>query len=152
MVEEGVLGPDHVEDADHRKGRRVRFPRDRVDGRRARRAITPAEHVRANDEELVRVQRAARTDELLPPARRGVLARRRGVRGRREPRVQQDRVVPRGRERPPRLVRDVKLGQRLGAIRERERAHVAVRLVRGRGRTRVGRFRPGGRGVVIGRA
>ena len=150
VIEEGELSPDHVEDADHGKRRRVGFPRSRIDGRRARRPITPAEDVRADDEELVRVQRAPGTDELFPPARRGVLARRRGVRRRRESRVQQDHVIPRGRERPPRLVRDVKLGQRRGGVvRQRERgAHVAVRLVGGRRRTRVRRFRPGGRGVA----
>ncbi len=146
MVQQGELRADHIEDADDGERSRVRLARRGVDRRGSRRSVAPAEHVRADDEELLRVQRAPRPDELLPPAGRWILARRRGVRGPGQPRVQQYRIVARGRQRPPGLVCDVKLRKRRG-VGQRERLRVVVRLVGGRGGSPVRRLWAGGRGV-----
>ena len=74
VVGEPGLGAHHVADRDHREARAVRAAVDGVRRRRPGRALAAAEHVRAHDEPAVGVDRPARTDHPLPPARRRVPA------------------------------------------------------------------------------
>src|SRR5262249_4134468 len=95
----------------------------------ARRAVAGAERVVADDEPAVRVDRTSGSDHLLPPARRGVLGRGPRVAARRETRRQEERVVLRGREAAPRLVRERHLRD-LAAAPEPERPRDAERAIR----------------------
>lgn len=111
VVQQAKLRANHVEYGDDGKAGRVWLLSARLDGGRARRAVAPSEDIRADDEELVRVQREPGSNELLPPALGLVQLGGGGVRGRGETGVQEDDVVPRGRERAPSLVGDVEFWQ-----------------------------------------
>ncbi len=67
-VDQHGLGADHVGDGDHREAQAVGPSGFRVDRGRTGRAHAAADHVRADDEVLCRVERAALADDLGPPA------------------------------------------------------------------------------------
>ena len=109
------------------------------DRRRTRRALAAAEHVGAHDEVAVGVDRPARADHALPPARRGMAAvrsaRRRGChrsrRGRRERRWRPwRRARPRSRRRCRRRAAARRLRARTDG-RRRSRGTGDGRLVAG---------------------
>ena len=109
VVEKMRLRPHHVADRHHGERQAVRPPRFRVDGGRPRAAVARSDHVRADDEIFLRVQRAARADQEVPPPRlllRRVLprkeTRRVGAPGERV--LHQDGVALLAVELPVRLV------------------------------------------------
>ena len=67
-VEQSHLDIDHLRDGNRRKRLSERSTRRGVAGRRAGRPATPAKTVRADDKELIRVYRAAWSDQRFPPA------------------------------------------------------------------------------------
>ena len=121
VVGERGFDRDLVADRDAGEARSVRLAVGRV-RRRARRALTAAEHVRAHHEPAVGVERRAGPDHAVPPAGDGVTRSRGpgGVTVAGERVQHQHRVRRVGRERPPRLVRDRDRGQ-VAARFERQR-------------------------------
>ncbi len=69
MVDEQFLGIDHVPDRDDGKCCTVGFSGRRIFRRRAGRSLAPADHIRADHKIPVGVERLARTDNRIPPAR-----------------------------------------------------------------------------------
>jgi len=69
MVEQGFLRGDNVADRDVRKIRTIGSAGLRVDAAGIGRAKGRAEHVRGDDEQLVRIDRLARPDQAIPRAR-----------------------------------------------------------------------------------
>ena len=69
VIEQHRLRPHHVVDGDDGKIKAPRLTRLRVGRGRAGRAHAAADHVRANDEIALRVDRPAGADHGLPPAR-----------------------------------------------------------------------------------
>ncbi len=109
VVEKMGLRAHHVADRHDGERQPVRPPRSRVDRGRPRAAVARSDHVRADDEIFLRVQRAARTDQEVPPPRlllRRILprkeSRRVGAPG--EGVLDQDGVAPLPVELPVRLV------------------------------------------------
>ena len=74
-IEPALLGADHVTDRDVREGQAVGPARIEIDRGRATGTLATAQHVRAEDEELVRVECLAGTDQIVPPARLAVVER-----------------------------------------------------------------------------
>ena len=72
VVDEFLLGADHVADGHHREAEAVGAAGGRVDRRRAGAAGAAAEDVRADDEVAVGVDGPARPDHVVPPAGAGV--------------------------------------------------------------------------------
>ncbi len=68
MVDQGRLRADHVADGDEGEIEPVGRARRRIGRGRPGGAQAAAQHVRADDEEAVRVDRPARSDQHLPPA------------------------------------------------------------------------------------
>jgi hypothetical protein len=94
-LQELKLRPNHVLHSNGRKVRPVRPARSGVYGPRARGAVARPQHIDAHNKVLVRVQGAARSDKLLPPAGARVELVARRVSVRRKPRVEENRVVAR---------------------------------------------------------
>ena len=69
MIDQHLLQPHHVANGDYRKRHGIRTTRGGVDGRGSRRAAATAQHIRTDDEILVGVERLARPDHVVPPAR-----------------------------------------------------------------------------------
>ena len=69
IVEERRLRPHHVANRHQWKIESVRLASRRVDFGGSRRSHAAADHVRADDEEAVRVDGLSRPDEDIPPAR-----------------------------------------------------------------------------------
>ncbi len=108
LLDQHGLGADHVGDGDHRKGQAEGLAGRRVGGGRAGRAHAAAEHVRADDEVALRVERQPRPDHPVPPAglagqrvfRGDVLVRGQGV-------ADEDRVAAIGVESSVSLEGDI---------------------------------------------
>ena len=107
-VGEQDLDRNLIADRDRRKSGAVRVPGRGIDRRRTGRALAPAEHVRADHEEPVRVDRALRTDKCVPPPGLGVtwLRAAGGMTVAGERVEHEHRVRSIGGERAPRLVGD----------------------------------------------
>src|SRR5665647_3341020 len=95
-------------------------PRTSVGRQRGRtgRALASTQDVAGHDEPAIAVQRAARADESIPPSRRRVASAgwAADVAVTRQCVLDQNRVVPRGVEGPPRLVGDAYLWERLSGL------------------------------------
>jgi len=100
----------------------------RVKGRRPGGALSPAEDVRTDDEKLVRVECASRTDDAFPPTRRAVsgLDGARGVRVTRERVQDEDRVRGVVIESPPGFVRDGHLVESVSSLEDEALATLSL--------------------------
>ena len=141
MLHQKSLCPHHVADGDRRKIGAPGFARGRVDAARPGAAHAAAEHVGANDEKSVGVDRPARSDDQAPPAglagermRLGdVLVASKGM-------ADQDRVGFVRIQGAVGAVGDGDAGQGLAAVKyeRRREAHLRMRMVGfGRGVVRV---------------
>ena len=104
-----VAGGRDVLDGDLGESDAVRATGTRVDRSRSRGSERTAERVHADDVEAPRVERPTFADHGLPPARTRIGRRGGGVRRRRQPCENQDRVVARRVRLAPGLVRDDRL-------------------------------------------
>ena len=69
MIDEQSLRAHHVADRHHRHIQPIGLARGWIGGGWPRRAEAAPEHIRANDEIAVRIDRLARTNHNFPPAR-----------------------------------------------------------------------------------
>jgi hypothetical protein len=127
-VEQHGLGPHHVANGDDGKIEPEHFAGLRIGRGRSGRAHAGAHHVRADDEIALRVDRFARPDHALPPARLpgdGVHVGDVLVAGERM--ADQHRVGAIGIERPIGLIRDLERRERHAGVelerRVRTKAH-----------------------------
>ena len=135
-VGEFLLRMHHVADGDDGEGAAVGTPRARVDGRRARGALAPAQYVAADHEEAVGIDCLAGANELVPPAGLlvvfGVPAG--GVRVGGQGRANPHRVVGSGVQLAVSLVADGERGQRLAVFEHKSGFSVVlVEVLRGNG-------------------
>jgi hypothetical protein len=68
MVDQHTLGMYHVGDRDHRETQPVGFAGGRIGFLRAHRAKAPSQHIGAQDEVAVGIQRLARPHHYIPPS------------------------------------------------------------------------------------
>ncbi len=68
VVDQLGLQQHHVADGDHRKRQPVRAAGLRIHRRGPGGALATAQHIGANDEILLGIERFARTDHVVPPA------------------------------------------------------------------------------------
>ena len=111
-IDQHLLQPHHVANGDHRKRQRIRPAGGGIDRGRPGGSLAAAQHVGADDEIAVGVERLARTDHVVPPARlAGLVADAGRVRIARESVRDQDGVRAVGIQMAVGLVRDLNRGK-----------------------------------------
>lgn len=134
MIEQHRLRTNHVADGDDREAHSPGVARGGIDRRRPRAAQAAAQHVRADDEIAIGVDRLARPHHPRPPA--GLAGARMGggdmlIAG--QGMAHQDRVAAIGREGAICLVADVERRQQPAAVeaqRPRQRHRTASAITR----------------------